>query len=202
LSLPGRRRWATPAWISPICGLVSAVHWAAVMIQSIVADPAIRDRLDAAVGRFLPGWLRSHREDIVQSCLLRLLLIERGRPGMTVNATYLHRMARTATIDHARRHSRETPAGAQDELAPPPHELPESVRLHRRLCLRGALSSGLSRLPRHRRAAVALHLLGYSIAEAARRLGWNDKRAENTIYRGLAQLRAGLAAELGGGAGA
>ena len=42
--------------------------------------------------------------------------------------------------------------------------------------------------------AVTLHLQGHRGAETARLLGWSAKRAENLIYRGLADLRACLEA--------
>jgi RNA polymerase sigma-70 factor (ECF subfamily) len=43
-----------------------------------------------------------------------------------------------------------------------------------------------------RRLAVALHLQGHSVPQAAALLGWDRKRTENLVYRGLADLRACL----------
>jgi RNA polymerase sigma-70 factor (ECF subfamily) len=53
----------------------------------------------------------------------------------------------------------------------------------------------LARLARERRLGVTLHLQGHSAPEAARILDWNTKKAENLIYRGLADLRDCLAAK-------
>ena len=41
--------------------------------------------------------------------------------------------------------------------------------------------------------AVVLHLQGHSVPEAARLLNWGNKRTENLVYRGLADLRNCLA---------
>jgi RNA polymerase sigma-70 factor, ECF subfamily len=36
---------------------------------------------------------------------------------------------------------------------------------------------------------VTLYLQGHTVPETARILGWDAKRAENLVYRGLADLR-------------
>ena len=60
--------------------------------------------------------------------------------------------------------------------------------------LRAAIEACLQQLSPERRSAVALHLHGFPAAEAARALGWDVKRLQNLTYRGLDELRAGLAA--------
>ena len=55
-----------------------------------------------------------------------------------------------------------------------------------------AIRDCLTALAPGRRNAVTLRLLGHSIRETASLLGWAVKRAENLIYRGLADLRACL----------
>ena len=40
-----------------------------------------------------------------------------------------------------------------------------------------------------RRLAVTLHLQAHSVPEAAALLGWEEKRTENLVYRGMAELR-------------
>ena len=63
----------------------------------------------------------------------------------------------------------------------------------------GAIAAALSlvppggRLVLPRRLAVTLHLQGHTVPEAGSLLGWNAKRAENLVYRGLADLRDCLA---------
>ena len=53
----------------------------------------------------------------------------------------------------------------------------------------------LAAMKRERRLAVTLHLQGHSVSEAARILDWPEKRTENLVYRGLADLRACLTLE-------
>lgn len=52
-----------------------------------------------------------------------------------------------------------------------------------------AVRDCLRKLVQDRRLAVTLFLQGHSVPESARLLGWDDKRTENLIYRGLAALR-------------
>jgi RNA polymerase sigma-70 factor (ECF subfamily) len=42
---------------------------------------------------------------------------------------------------------------------------------------------------RPRRIATTLHLQGHRIREVGDLMGWTEKKAENLIYRGLADLR-------------
>lgn len=46
-----------------------------------------------------------------------------------------------------------------------------------------------------RRLAVLLHLHGFGLKESAGVLGWSQKRTDNLLYRGLADLRKCLAAK-------
>jgi RNA polymerase sigma-70 factor (ECF subfamily) len=55
-----------------------------------------------------------------------------------------------------------------------------------------ALRECLGRLVDDRRRAVSLNLAGHSVPETARLLGFVAKRAENLVYRGLADLRSCL----------
>ena len=52
-----------------------------------------------------------------------------------------------------------------------------------------AIRDCLQGLIRPRKLAVTLHLQGHTVPEVARVLGWNVKRAENLVYRGLVDLR-------------
>jgi RNA polymerase sigma-70 factor (ECF subfamily) len=58
-----------------------------------------------------------------------------------------------------------------------------------------AIRDCLGRLVRPRRMAVTLDLQGHRVAEVARLLGWSAKKAENLVYRGLADLRGCLKAK-------
>ena len=53
----------------------------------------------------------------------------------------------------------------------------------------------LSRMQRDRRLAVTLYLQGHTVPETARVLQWPTKRADNLVYRGLANLRQCLLAK-------
>jgi len=59
--------------------------------------------------------------------------------------------------------------------------------------LGGEIRSCLERLPEARQLPVILHLQGFRNEEVARALQFNEKRAQNLIYRGLEQLRRCLA---------
>lgn len=57
-----------------------------------------------------------------------------------------------------------------------------------------ALAAALDSLAPDRRRAVEAHLQGYDVAEIMRMFGWPYQRARNLIARGMADLRAALAA--------
>ena len=77
----------------------------------------------------------------------------------------------------------EDTASLSDRVRPNPErqaagrEIGDSIRA----CLRGLLKP--------RRMAVVLYLQGESVGEASQLLGWNTKRVNNLVYRGLADLR-------------
>ncbi len=116
---------------------------------------------------------------------------EQGRP---LPAAYLWKVAYTATIDEIRklRSKREVSLhveGAEepaDMRALGPERGAESAQLS------AAIRECLSALKDTRRQAVTLYLQGHSVPEIGRLLGWSTKRAENMVYRGLAELRATL----------
>lgn len=57
-----------------------------------------------------------------------------------------------------------------------------------------ALAAALDTLAPDRRRAAEAHLQGYDVAEIMRMYGWPYQRARNLIARGMADLRAALAA--------
>jgi RNA polymerase sigma-70 factor (ECF subfamily) len=64
---------------------------------------------------------------------------------------------------------------------------PEQMTVARRI---GAGIHGcLAQLVPSRRQAVTLYLLGHPVPEIGSLLGWKTKRAENLVYRGLADMR-------------
>jgi RNA polymerase sigma-70 factor (ECF subfamily) len=71
----------------------------------------------------------------------------------------------------------------EDERAADPYQ--ESVGQS----LASALRRCLARLTRSRRQGVVLYLQGHRVPEIANILGWRSKQADNSVYRGLADLR-------------
>jgi RNA polymerase sigma-70 factor (ECF subfamily) len=150
-----------------------------------------------AVRRQCPAWLSNQADDIAQAALIKVMAAERRAEGeRPLSSFYLHRAAHSALVDEIRRRQRRPETPLEDMQAPGAEELhfeprargtPESSASLRELgaavrdCLLGA--------KRERQLAVALYLQGHSVPEAARILGWETKRTENLIYRGLADLR-------------
>ncbi len=150
-----------------------------------------------AVRRQCPAWLSDHAQDIAQVALTKVMAVERRAEGVRpLSSFYLHRAAHSALVDEIRRRKRrpevslEATTATEEQsprLEPRAQGDPESSASFRELgtavrdCLLGA--------KRDRRLAVTLYLQGHSVPEAARILGWDAKRTENLIYRGLADLR-------------
>jgi RNA polymerase sigma-70 factor (ECF subfamily) len=164
----------------------------------------LRRHVQRAVGRLCPSWLRNEQDDIVQLAMIRLynLLERETAEGIgRASASYVWKTAFSVTVDEIRRRSRrpETPLG-DDEAAivvPDAAPDPEQNAMAREL---GEMIRGcLARLADERRAAVVLHLQGHTVGQVAALLGWSAKRAENLVYRGLADLRRCLASKGVGG---
>ena len=171
-------------------------------LPSLVSVPTERDleelrqTLTAAVRRVCPAWLSSEREDIVQTALIRVarLATEKNEP---LGRSYLWKVAYTATVDEVRRRRRRretTLTDADDRhVSRAPGADPE--RLARSQAMGEAIRGCLEEMVGTRRPPVTLHLLGHSVPEAARLLGLERKKAENLVYRGLADLRRCLEAK-------
>lgn len=156
----------------------------------------LRATLARVVARVCPPWLANQRDDIVQAAWLRVVphLAGEGKPPLA--ASYLAKVAYSALIDEIRRlrRLRETgleaaAAAVADTAAGDPERRAESQRISR------AIRACLATLVADRRSATTLHLLGHSVPDVARLTGWNEKRAENLVYRGLADLRKCLIAK-------
>lgn len=159
--------------------------------------------LRQVIARFAPGRLGISIDDVEQEARIRLWrAIERERETADV-ASYLYRIAASATIDAIRRVKarREDTAGlldGADDGTPAVTEVPRAPDTPeegvRRRELRHAIGRALGQLAEDRRRAVALHLRGFSTHEIGRLLGWTEPRARNLAYRGLADLREALRA--------
>ncbi len=89
------------------------------------------------------------------------------------------------------RRRRESPNDAAFELLADRGADPATEASSRELG--AAIRACLLRLAESRKLAVTLYLLGHTVPESARNLGWPLKKAENMVYRGLADLRRCLA---------
>jgi RNA polymerase sigma-70 factor, ECF subfamily len=152
----------------------------------------IRRRLSRAVTRVCPYWLAAHSEDIVQIAMLRVLSAARtrGEGPPDLSSLYLEKTAYSAMVDEIRRHRRrrEDPAeGTLDRASGRSDADPESAVAAREVA--DGLRACLAILRTPRRLAVTLHLQGHTVPEVASILKWRSKRAENLVYRGIADLR-------------
>jgi len=157
-------------------------------------DAELRAGLRSLVARYRPSWLAASADDIVQAAWLRVRRHEaegNGPPG----ASLLARAAYCAVVDEIRRNRRRKEVPLDDVLVGKaiPGANPEQAVSA--LDTRRAIVDCLSRTTRERRLAATLYLLGHSVPEAARILDWTTKRAENMVFRGLADLRRCLAAK-------
>lgn len=149
-----------------------------------------------AVDRVCPRWMADRADDLVQVAMMRVMEIQRKKEGAEFTSFYLRKAAYSALIDEIRRLRRrqevsiegggedEEPA-AFDPAAPEPD--PERTSAGRQVgrVIRDCL--GLMVAPR--RQAVTLNLQGHSVPEIGKLLGWTAKKAENLVYRGMADLR-------------
>jgi RNA polymerase sigma-70 factor (ECF subfamily) len=147
----------------------------------------MRDRLVHAVRQVCPGWLRNRAEDIVQNALVKLLQGSAGEASAPPAASYLWKVAYSATVDEIRRLRRrpEVPWEAEDPGRAEPAD-PSGTDASG---LDDAVDACLQGLPEPRRIAVGLHLAGFSAKEIAVSLHWTDKAARNLVFRGMVALR-------------
>jgi len=153
-----------------------------------------------AVDRVCPRWMADRADDLVQVALMRVMEIQRKREGTAeFSLFYLRKAAYSALIDEIRRLRRrqevslerpddEEEPGSYDPAAPDPD--PERASAGREVGR--AIRDCLTQMVSPRRHAVTLNLQGHSVPEIGRLLGWTAKKAENLVYRGLADLRACL----------
>src|SRR5439155_18676984 len=115
-------------------------------------------------------------------------------------ASYIYRIAVTATIDAVRRviarreDQLHTPMDGEEYITPilatSATQTPEAIAERQQLM--ATIVATVGSLPENRRAAVQLHLQGLNLAEIADLLGWSEAKARNLVYRGLEDLRQAL----------
>jgi len=173
-----------------------------VSVGDEVLDYAtLRQDLVRAVARLCPRWLVDRRDDLVQAAVMRVMQLTgrrsaSGEGNQPLSTSYLYRVAYSVLVDEIRRVRRRHETDLEDEAVSPlavARENPERTAASKELG-RG-IQECLMRMKRERRLAVALHLQGHTVSEAARILEWAAKRTENLVYRGLADLRECLTAK-------
>lgn len=165
-------------------------------VEEDASDPAVA-ALTAALGRVIqkvcPAWLVNHRDDLVQAAVLKVLDLRRrsGEGIDDVPSSLLYRVAHSALVDEIRRYRRRRETaldsgGVAVEQSGRVRD-PEALAAGRETgrAIRGCLG----RMKRERRRAVTLYLQGNSVPESALALGWDRKRTENLVFRGLRNLR-------------
>jgi RNA polymerase sigma-70 factor (ECF subfamily) len=154
----------------------------------------LRVEVVRAVRKVCPRWLADEAEDLAQITMTRVL----GRVRATAGAVaytpgYLYRAAHSALVDEIRRRRKNREVAVDPDSQAGPRSI-EPDRQAKGREIREAITRCLAALHPPRRRAVMLHLQGHSFAETSTILGCARKRAENLVYRGLADLRACLAA--------
>lgn len=141
--------------------------------------------------------------EVKQEVRLRLWRALRSERKVERPASYLYRLAATATIDAARRlrarreDQMEATADASGASLPrklrDPHPGPEV--LARSAELGDRLERAIGALAENRRVAVELHLQGFNSVEIGELRGWTEAKARNLTSRGMKDLRARLREE-------
>ncbi|ADO75503.1 RNA polymerase sigma factor [Stigmatella aurantiaca] len=155
----------------------------------------LRRDLDKALASVCPPSLADRRDDLLQVAMMRVVELRKRDPGhAALSSAYLYRVAYTALIDELRRvNARKEVALEEGEQAPVQPVAPgDPERSAGAAQIARAVRDCLQGLMQDRRLAVTLHLQGHTLHEAAELLGWESKRTENLIYRGLSALRACL----------
>lgn len=165
--------------------------------QAMVSLPSdvleqLREDLARAVARVCPPRMADRRDDLVQTAMMRVMELQRREPDLSrLTSAYLYRVAYTALVDELRNVSRrrEVQLEEVESLPEPPVASGDPEKAAGGSQIAQAVRDCLRKLVQDRRLAVTLFLQGHSVPESARLLGWDDKRTENLIYRGLAALR-------------
>jgi RNA polymerase sigma-70 factor (ECF subfamily) len=158
------------------------------------ADEALRARFRQQVSRYCPSWLRDNVDDIVQDAWMRLKDAQKSNErNLDPGSSLIARVAYCATVDEIRRRRRrrEVPVDEAREIVAI-HEVPPDRAAGARE-VGQAIRDCVEKLLPNRRLAVTLYLQGHTAPRTGTILGWSPKRAENMIFRGMADLRRCLA---------
>ena len=161
--------------------------------------------LRRAIVRFCPRDKGLQFDDIEQEARLRLWRALQDEREVTNYASYLYRIAATATIDALRRvqarHEEQLEILIDQRtddgdimLAPAPvKDSPERLAESREAV--DKVMSAVAKLPDGQRRAVGMYLQGMTSQDVADLMGWSEPKARNLVYRGLKELRKSLREE-------
>jgi len=161
--------------------------------------------LRRAIVRFCPRDKGLQFDDIEQEARLRLWRALQDEREVTNYASYLYRIAATATIDALRRvqarHEEQLeilieqrPDDGDVMLAPAPvKDSPERLAESREAV--DKVMSAVAKLPDAQRRAVGMYLQGMTSQDVADLMGWSEPKSRNLVYRGLKELRKSLREE-------
>ena len=167
--------------------------------------------LRRAIVRMCPRDKGLQFDDIEQEARLRLWRALQSEREVTNYASYLYRIAATATIDAMRRiqarHEEQLDIQTDQKsddgeilIAPriasataPGKDSPERVAESREAI--ESVKSVLAKLPAEQRRAVGMYLQGMTSQNVADLMEWTEPKSRNLIYRGLKELRKSLREE-------
>jgi RNA polymerase sigma-70 factor (ECF subfamily) len=161
--------------------------------------------LRRAIVRFCPRDKGLQFDDIEQEARMRLWRALQDEREVTNYASYLYRIAATATIDAMRRiqarHEEQldmlieqrTDDGEVTFAPAPVRDSPEHVAESREAV--DKVMSAVAKLPDAQRRAVGMYLQGMTSQDVADLMGWTEPKSRNLIYRGLKELRSSLRKE-------
>jgi RNA polymerase sigma factor (sigma-70 family) len=161
--------------------------------------------LRRAIIRFCPRDKGLQFDDIEQEARLRLWRALQDEREVTNYASYLYRIAATATIDALRRvqarHEEQLEIlidqrtdDGEMMLAPAPvKDSPERLAESREAV--DKVMSAVAKLPDAQRRAVGMYLQGMTSQDVADVMGWSEPKSRNLVYRGLKELRKSLREE-------
>lgn len=154
---------------------------------------ALRARIARIARSVCPPSLAADADDLAQLAAIRVWEKLRRDGNRAVNSSYLWKVVHSVLVDEIRkaRHARQVALdGSELHVRGSRTDSPE---IHSRSLEVGrAIQDCLGRLVEARRRAVTAYLLGHTVPETARLLGWTVTKAENLVYRGLEQLRSCL----------
>jgi RNA polymerase sigma-70 factor (ECF subfamily) len=146
------------------------------------------------VTRLCPRNLGVSLDEVEQEARVRLWKALRDERKIDDPASYLYRIASTATIDAIRRvrARREEPLerpGEEEAMGQLADTGPSPERSADRGLLLQRIEQVVGAFPPERGRLLSLHLQGFTTQEIADLHGWTEAKARNLVYRTLGELR-------------